>query len=146
MIVRASTRVFAPALAAALLAACTVGPDYVRPTPVEPAAFARAETGTQGSTMPAPADDAFWERFADPLLTELVEEALAANYDLRIALSRYDRANALLRESFAVDRVAFFFPPSSGGGFAAELRVCYARFTLAKLTARNAVRLAAVLD
>jgi NodT family efflux transporter outer membrane factor (OMF) lipoprotein len=99
MIVRASTRVFAPALAAALLAACTVGPDYVRPTPVEPAAFARAETATQGSTMPAPADDAFWERFADPLLTELVEEALAANYDLRIALSRYDRANALLRES-----------------------------------------------
>lgn len=90
-------RTLVPAVAAALLAACTVGPDFVRPTPQEPAAFARAEGGA--TQVPAPSDDAFWERFGDPLLTELVEEALAANHDLRIALSRYDRANALLRES-----------------------------------------------
>lgn len=86
-----------PAIAAALLAACTVGPDYVKPTPREPVAFARAEAGN--TAMPAPADDAFWTRFGDPQLTVLVEEALAANNDLRIALSRYDRANALLREA-----------------------------------------------
>ena len=91
-------RVAMPALAAALLAACAVGPDYVRPTSPEPATFARA-TPEQSAATPAPADDAFWERFGDPVLTALVEEALAANNDLRVALSRYDGANALLRES-----------------------------------------------
>lgn len=90
-------RALVPAIAAAMLAACTVGPDYVKPTPQEPAAFARAEAGN--TAMPAPADDAFWTRFGDAQLTVLVEEALAANNDLRIALSRYDRANALLREA-----------------------------------------------
>lgn len=87
------------ALSVALLAACTVGPDYVRPTPQEPAAFARAPTAAELASLPeaAPAGDAFWERFGDAQLTALVEEALNANHDLRIALSRYDRANALLR-------------------------------------------------
>nr|WP_255656574.1 efflux transporter outer membrane subunit [Lysobacter lactosilyticus] len=86
-------------MSVALLAACTVGPDYVRPTPQEPAAFARAPTAAELASLPeaAPAGDAFWERFGDAQLTALVEEALNANHDLRIALSRYDRANALLR-------------------------------------------------
>ena len=89
-------RALAPGLAAALLAACTVGPDYVRPTPQEPATFVRADA-TQSAAVPAAPDDAFWERFGDAELTSLVEEALVANHDLRIALARYDRANALLR-------------------------------------------------
>ena len=38
-------------------------------------------------------------RFGDPQLTALVEEALLANHDLRIALARYDGANALLRDA-----------------------------------------------
>ncbi len=82
-------------LATAVLAACAVGPDYVRPTSVEPATFAR----TDATAVAAPADDAFWERFGDAQLTALVEEALSANHDLRIALSRYDQANALLRNA-----------------------------------------------
>jgi len=66
-------RALVPALAAALLAACTVGPDFVRPDPVgpgaqAPTAFARAadEAGTAIATdatstvAPAPTDDAFW--------------------------------------------------------------------------------------
>jgi multidrug efflux system outer membrane protein len=84
-----------PALAAALLAACAVGPDFVRPTTQAPDTFVRAEAP---SAVPATtADDEFWRRFNDPILTSLVEETLAANHDLRIALSRYDHANALLR-------------------------------------------------
>jgi outer membrane protein, multidrug efflux system len=90
-------RAFAPGLAAALLAACAVGPDFVRPTAQEPAAFVRATPAGVAAATPAPTDDAFWQRFGDAQLTALVEEALAANHDLRIALSRYDRANALLR-------------------------------------------------
>lgn len=91
------------ALAAALLAACTVGPDYVRPDLPVPAQFARQQAGDapaaveQGGVARVSADAEFWLGFDDPVLTALVDESLRANHDLRIALSRYDSANALLR-------------------------------------------------
>lgn len=106
------TRALSLALATALLTACTVGPDYVRPTlpaserfvrderAVEPAAGTTEDTTVTvvDNTTTAPEPDAeFWQHFDDPLLTRLIDEALLANHDLRIALSRYDRANALLR-------------------------------------------------
>ncbi len=87
-------------LTAALLAACAVGPDFTRPTVATPERFAQAVTpeGVAQTVTPA-ADDAFWLGFNDPQLTTLVEAALSANHDLRIALANYDRANALLRGS-----------------------------------------------
>lgn len=86
-------------LAAALLAACAVGPDHVRPTVAVPATFADAAPpdATVASAAPVAADGAFWQAFGDPQLSALVDDTLAANHDLRIALARYDRANALLR-------------------------------------------------
>ncbi|MFC5569572.1 efflux transporter outer membrane subunit [Lysobacter yangpyeongensis] len=95
-------------IAAALLAACAVGPDYVRPDMPVPEHFAQASTDasveTQAASTGAPdanaslvTDSEFWRGFNDPLLTRLVEDALSANHDLRIALANYDRANALLR-------------------------------------------------
>ncbi|HZV24415.1 MAG TPA: efflux transporter outer membrane subunit, partial [Luteimonas sp.] len=86
-----------PALAtlSLALAACAVGPDFVKPTTAEPAQFARA--GAVAATPAAPVDTAFWHGFNDPLLSQLVDDALDANHDLRIALARYDGANALLR-------------------------------------------------
>jgi NodT family efflux transporter outer membrane factor (OMF) lipoprotein len=39
----------------------------------------------------------FWRSFDDPQLSTWVERALQANTDLRIALARYESANALLR-------------------------------------------------
>ena len=77
------------------LAACAVGPDFVKPTTAAPERFAQA--GTSVAAQPAAVDTAFWHGFNDPLLSRLVDDALDANHDLRIALSRYDRANALLR-------------------------------------------------
>lgn len=109
---RTALPVLASPVLALALAACSVGPDYVRPDLPAPAAFHAAPaaapdaTGTAtdiaavtdpGASSPVAADHRFWERFGDPLLVELVEDALAANHDLRIALARYDRANALLR-------------------------------------------------
>jgi NodT family efflux transporter outer membrane factor (OMF) lipoprotein len=92
-------RSFALAVLTAALAACSVGPDYVRPTPDVPAQFARGATSVDanGSAAAPEADAEFWRRFDDPLLTSLVEQALAANHELRIALANFDRANALLR-------------------------------------------------
>lgn len=91
-----------PAIAAlaASIAACTVGPDHVRPEVSTPARFAgqpasRSVASANLSAVPQ-ADAEFWKSFNDPLLSRLVEQALASNHDLRIALANTDRANALL--------------------------------------------------
>ena len=91
------------ALLSVALAACAVGPDHVRPNIDVPAQFSRAEAPADAARDPdialREADAEFWRGFGDPQLTWLVEESLAANHDLRIALARYDSANALLREA-----------------------------------------------
>lgn len=85
-------------IAASLLAGCAVGPDYVRPDVPAPERFARAGEAASPAAAPTPAPDAeFWRSFEDPLLDRLVADALRANHDLRVALARYDRANAGLR-------------------------------------------------
>ena len=84
------------AVLSALLAACAVGPNYVRPATETPAHFARAET-PDSAAMTSRVDSAFWESLDDPQLSALIEQTLSANHDLRIALSRFDAANALLR-------------------------------------------------
>ena len=91
---------FAIALAIAL-SACTVGPDFVKPSMPVPDRFAQAPV-TVATTSSS--DAQFWRRFEDPLLSRLVDQALSSNHDLRIALSRYDHANALLRNA-KLDRV-----------------------------------------
>ncbi|MGE8317713.1 MAG: efflux transporter outer membrane subunit [Comamonas sp.] len=97
--IRKPLRLHALALAAAsLLAGCAAGPDYRAPAPPETGAqFARAEVSS-AAPQAAP-DAAFWRQFHDPQLTQLVEQALQANQDLRGALARLDGAQALLRES-----------------------------------------------
>jgi NodT family efflux transporter outer membrane factor (OMF) lipoprotein len=82
-----------PALASAalLLASCTVGPDYSRPKIDVPASFAEAaESGGASDTELA----AWWTRFHDPLLDELVRRALAQNLDIESAASRIREARA----------------------------------------------------
>lgn len=98
---QSAARLSLVALATALfVSACAVGPDHVRPTLPVQETFAQApshEASTPASDAMPSADAEFWRGFGDPLLTRLVDEALLANHDLRIALARYDRANALLR-------------------------------------------------
>ncbi|MFD0725064.1 efflux transporter outer membrane subunit [Lysobacter brunescens] len=78
------------------ISACTVGPDHVRPDLPLPERFARDAGPVDAMSTPS-ADAAFWRGFGDARLDTLVDAALSANHDLRIALAQYDRANALLR-------------------------------------------------
>ena len=102
----------ATALAIAL-SACTVGPDFAKPTMPVPERFAEAPVAT-AATAPT-ADAEFWQGFDDPLLARLVDQALSSNHDLRIALARYDHANALLRDA-KLDR----YPTITAGATASD--------------------------
>ena len=90
------SRLAITALAAALLSACAVGPEFVRGDVATATTFARAPA--VDAALPTVAADApFWESFGDPMLSSLVADALRANHDLRIALANRDQADALLR-------------------------------------------------
>lgn len=73
-------------LIATLLAGCTVGPDYVRPTVDTPANW-RIEYTAAADVANTP----WWEQFGDPVLNELVETALRENLDVRVAAARVDQ-------------------------------------------------------
>ena len=93
-------RAFIPTALVLALAGCAVGPDFRQPELPVPEHFQRqdAQAGA-AKAAPTSADGDFWKGFNDPQLSALVEQALAANGDLRVALARYDRANALLGQA-----------------------------------------------
>lgn len=90
----------APALLLALLAGCTVGPDFKSPDANTPAAFAGLDPSAQVSnltTTPAakPADiAAWWAQFNDPALTSLITRASTSNLSLAQAETRIRQARA----------------------------------------------------
>jgi multidrug efflux system outer membrane protein len=77
------------------LAACAVGPAYH--TPNEPP-VALTKVDPQKLT-PAPAASDWWKAFGDPELDRLIDRALAANLDVRIAVDRVKEARALFRDT-----------------------------------------------
>ncbi len=89
----AITRFALLAAPATLLAACTQGPDYVRPE-VSPPATIRAPVALQEATSIA--DLPWWEVFGDPVLQEMVTRALKANPDVAIAVARVEQARAIV--------------------------------------------------
>ena len=86
------------ALAAGLAACTTVGPDYHAPAAAVPPAYLNAVTDGQ----PAPAE--FWTLFHDATLDTLMQQAMQANHDLRIAQARLQEARANLLGAEAADR------------------------------------------
>ena len=83
------------AAAVLLSSGCAVGPDYVRPplaTEV-PEAFV-ADAAASPDTIPSL--DAWWTAFGDPVLDDLVDEALAGNLDIQAAAARVLESRALL--------------------------------------------------
>ena len=95
MLATGTLRGLTAGVAAALLSACAVGPDYVRPNLPKVEGYIRQQADT---SAPAPrADPEFWRGFGDPMLEQLVVAALLRNHDLRIAFANYQQANALLR-------------------------------------------------
>ena len=82
-------------VASALLASCTVGPNYQRPAVPAPVNF-RAPEATATADPTSLGDLKWFEVFKDEKLQELVRTALEQNYDLRDAVARIDAARAQL--------------------------------------------------
>jgi len=73
------------------LTACTVGPDYERPSFDGPETYREAyPAGESIVNLP------WWELFEDPVLKDLIERSLVSNRDLRAAVARIDEAAAVL--------------------------------------------------
>lgn len=91
----------APAL---LLAACTLGPDYKRPAVDAPPDFRSAMAP---STEPSLSDLGWWQLYPDETLQGLIREALASNYDVRVAAARIldARAQVTITRSFQFPEV-----------------------------------------
>jgi multidrug efflux system outer membrane protein len=86
---------FAICLVAALLSACTVGPNYQRPVVQTPADFHGASESPQTQAQTESfADLPWWDVFHDPQLQELIRTALKQNYDLQLAVERVNAARA----------------------------------------------------
>jgi NodT family efflux transporter outer membrane factor (OMF) lipoprotein len=101
-------------LTALLLAGCAVGPHYVAPTTPKSAAAPLIGT-TSPAVATAEARPDWWRLYNDPVLDQLVADALAANTDIRVAVARLERARAALQVA-RTDRL----PQTSvqlGGGY-----------------------------
>ncbi|HEX7852772.1 MAG TPA: efflux transporter outer membrane subunit [Sphingobium sp.] len=91
-----------------MLSACSVGPDY------HPKSAAQLGVPDSWSvTAPPSAENLtrWWQKFDDPVLGQLVEQAAAANLDIAQAVARLRQA----RESLVISR-ADLFPTISGSG------------------------------
>jgi NodT family efflux transporter outer membrane factor (OMF) lipoprotein len=99
---------FVLAAAGVLLAGCSIGPKYTRPS--TPAVPAYKELGApnvvEGSWKPAqPADQAargkWWESFQDPQLNQLEDKLNISNQNVAAAAANVQAARAMIREARA---------------------------------------------
>ena len=81
----------APLLLLLTLVACTVGPKFKRPVTAPPDTYYTDPNPSQSNSI---ADLAWWELFKDPVLQNLIQEALKNNYDVQLAAARIEEARA----------------------------------------------------
>jgi len=77
-----------------LLTGCTVGPDYVRPIVDVPTSFRYRDKEVQDT-----ANTEWWKQFHDPVLDELISEALTNNKNIKIAAANVEQAAAVLMQA-----------------------------------------------
>jgi multidrug efflux system outer membrane protein len=87
------TTLLLSALLPAIMAGCTVGPDYKKPDVPAPQEF-RGQIGAgEASSI---ADLPWWDVFNDKALQALITEGLANNNDIKIAIARIEQARQMV--------------------------------------------------
>jgi NodT family efflux transporter outer membrane factor (OMF) lipoprotein len=113
------SHVFAAGLCvAAVVSGCVVGPQYKGLPATNLTDFHNSPAvQTRSTDTPPPPVDTWWTGFRDPVLTRIVDRALAQNLDLAAAIARVDQARAVARESGAQ-----LFPTGATTGSISPLR------------------------
>ena len=84
----------------AVLAGCAVGPSYQPPATV-PGAQAPLVSVSPAAETPAEPPDDWWRLYRDPMLDQLLQDAFAANDDLKIAQANLSAARSVLEAAKA---------------------------------------------
>ena len=102
-------------MGASLLAACTVGPDYKRPSATTAATYKELEGTGWKTAEPADAHirSAWWGVYDDPALNALEQQVASANQNVQAAQARFRAARAQV-EQF---RSQFFPVVTANGGY-----------------------------
>lgn len=87
-------RLAAPLVATVLVAGCVVGPDYTRPKIDAPAAFIYAPKDAADT-----ANTTWWKQFDDPVLDQLIADALAYNLNVKVAAANVEQAAGVLTQT-----------------------------------------------
>jgi outer membrane protein, multidrug efflux system len=127
---------------ALLASACTVGPNYKRPTVAVPGLY-RGTVSTEAAPrqLAALGDQKWWDIFQDEQLRTLIRTAVVQNYDSRIAASRVLEARAQL----GIIR-ADQFPNVGAGAGVSDTRNSQSKFLPAFETSTGQVNLAAAWE
>ena len=84
------------------LCACTVGPDFKPPARPDTPAWRDVSARDGAVSQATDPDPRWWRLFRDPVLTELIETAIAGNLDLQQAVLRVEES----RQSIVTARAA----------------------------------------
>jgi NodT family efflux transporter outer membrane factor (OMF) lipoprotein len=104
---------FAVAAAAAALAGCMAGPDYVRPDVETPAAYKEMDGWKRAEPRDQLARGKWWTIFGDPELDALAARVDVSNQTIKIAEANFRQAKALAEQARAG-----LFPTLSAGASA----------------------------
>jgi NodT family efflux transporter outer membrane factor (OMF) lipoprotein len=112
---RASARAWSIAALTFTLAACTVGPDYVKPPTTTAATYKELEGSGWQPAQPADTftRGAWWTIYADPSLDSLEQQVATANQNVQSAEARFRAARATVAQY----RSSFFPVVSANGGY-----------------------------
>ncbi len=101
------------AVCLAVLASCTVGPNYVKPAAPVPPQYKEAEGWRVAEPRDHLARGRWWEIFNDPQLNGLVEQVTISNQNVAAAEGQFRQARALVQ----VARSAYFPTVTIGSSF-----------------------------
>jgi multidrug efflux system outer membrane protein len=116
MAVSLAKRCLIVAVPAVLVASCMVGPLYKKPDATVPGAFRAQISATDAVSF---ADLPWWSVFNDKPLQDLINEAIANNHDLEVAVSRIEQARAQVEQVRSEGRPQVGYEVSAAGEKAA---------------------------
>ena len=81
-------------ISTAVISGCMMGPDYQRPAIETPNTFRFAQPDVANTV-----DTEWWKQYGDPVLDQLIVEALANNMSIRVAIANVDTAAGFLTQT-----------------------------------------------